>query len=126
MTAPPPLEPGELYHACDESRLAFDTTAELDPLTEVLGQPRALAALHFGTEINSDGFNIFALGTSGTGKFHTVKQILEQQAAKHQHVETEIEKSRQAHADGMEVLFPPTNFTAIIPPRNPAPDIELR
>lgn len=82
MTAPPPLEPGELYQACDESRLPFDTTAELDPLTEVLGQPRALAALHFGTGITSDGFNIFALGTSGTGKFHTVRQILEQQAAK--------------------------------------------
>jgi predicted ATP-dependent protease len=82
MTAPPPLEAKALYVSCDQSRLHFDTTTELEELDDVLGQPRALEALHFGTGISSDGFNIYALGTPGTGKFETVKQILEQQAAK--------------------------------------------
>ena len=60
MTAPPPLEAKALYVSCDQSRLHFDTTTELEELDDVLGQPRALEALHFGTGISSDGFNIYA------------------------------------------------------------------
>ena len=82
MTAPSPLPVDALKAVCDESRLGFETTAELADLDGVLGQARALRALHFGTRIASEGYNIYALGTSGTGKFSTVRHILQAEAQK--------------------------------------------
>lgn len=37
-----PLPPDRLYHACDPAQFAFTTTAELEELTEIIGQARAL------------------------------------------------------------------------------------
>lgn len=42
----------------------------------VIGQPRALKALQFGTGINAKGYNIFVIGDSGTGKHSTVRKVL--------------------------------------------------
>jgi len=65
------LHPHALYRRCDPAKFAFRTTADLEDLTEVVGQPRAVAALEFGTGIRRDGYNIFAHGSPGTGK-HTL------------------------------------------------------
>jgi hypothetical protein len=48
-------------------------------LSEVLGQPRAVAALAFGASIASQGFNLFALGLGqpGSGKTTLVREYLE-------------------------------------------------
>ena len=40
-----------------------------------------MRALDFGLGIDSDGFNIFALGESGTGKMTTVMTLLKEKAA---------------------------------------------
>ncbi len=77
-----PLPIEALYTSCDTSRLPFKDTAELEEFDGVIGQPRALGAIHFGTGIDRDGFNIYAMGSSGTGRFTIVTRILEQQAAK--------------------------------------------
>ncbi len=82
MPRPEPLTIEALYTPCDTSRLPFKDSAELEEFDGVIGQPRALGAIHFGTGIARDGFNIFAMGSSGTGRFTIVKRILEQQAAK--------------------------------------------
>jgi hypothetical protein len=49
-------------------------------LSEVLGQPRAVAALAFGASIASQGFNPFALGQPGSGKTRLVREYLEHRA----------------------------------------------
>jgi lon-related putative ATP-dependent protease len=71
----------ELYKCCEPSELPFNTTNEISPLKETIGQKRALSALKFGLGIDSHGFNIYILGESGTGKMTTIKTILEEKAA---------------------------------------------
>lgn len=44
------------------------STAELLPLTEILGQDRAVRAIKFGLEIKERGFNIYVAGPPGTGR----------------------------------------------------------
>lgn len=70
-----------LCRRCDPSQFAFETTADLEDLAEVIGQPRAVEAVRFGVGIERDGYNIFALGPAGTGKHSLVRDFLEQRAA---------------------------------------------
>ena len=56
--------------------LAFKTTADLPDLTEIIGQERAVSSVEFGMGIDSDGYNIFAVGPTGTGKTTTVYDFL--------------------------------------------------
>jgi lon-related putative ATP-dependent protease len=72
----------EMYNCCRPSDLPFKSTNNLEPLSETIGQKRALSALDFGLGIDSHGFNIYILGESGTGKLTTIKKILEEKAKK--------------------------------------------
>jgi lon-related putative ATP-dependent protease len=74
------LTPEDLYRSTDPEHFDFETTDELESLSEVIGQPRAVEALRFGMEIDSDGYNIFVLGPSGTGKRDIIQQFVEQRA----------------------------------------------
>jgi lon-related putative ATP-dependent protease len=75
------LEASKLYQRCDPNLFDFETTAELEPLEQVVGQPRAVEALQFGMGIEQEGYNLFALGPSGTGKRSVVRQFFERRAA---------------------------------------------
>jgi lon-related putative ATP-dependent protease len=57
------------------------STAEAEPLAQPLGQPRALAALEFGTRVGAQGYNVFVMGIAGTGRKLMTTMILEQAAA---------------------------------------------
>src|SRR5512135_1217695 len=81
MTAIKALDAAALCAHCDPNRLTFETTAELADLTEVIGQPRATDAIQFGIGIRRDGYNLFVLGTPGTGRHDVARQFLEHQAA---------------------------------------------
>ena len=76
------LVPQDLYRRCDPAQFSFQTTADLPELEEIIGQPRAVAAVRFGIGIQRDGYNIFALGPAGTGKHSLVRHFLEERAAK--------------------------------------------
>ncbi|MDE2311339.1 MAG: AAA family ATPase [Betaproteobacteria bacterium] len=80
MTTHLSLEPQQLYHTCDTEQFGFQTTADLDDLTEIIGQMRAMDALHFGAGIRHEGYNLFVLGPSGIGKHSMVRQFLEKKA----------------------------------------------
>ena len=81
MAAPDPLSTDRLYRHCDPKSLPFETTTELADLDQIIGQDRALDALHFGTGIQSEGFNLFVLGPNGMGKETVVRHFLEHRAA---------------------------------------------
>jgi lon-related putative ATP-dependent protease len=81
MAKPLEVPANLLRRVCDPDSLGFDTTANLPTLTEVLGQPRAVAALSFGTSIASHGFNLFAMGLTGSGKTTLIRDYLERRAA---------------------------------------------
>jgi len=80
MSIPSSLLPQQLYHPCDHEQFRFQTTADLDDLTEIIGQMRAMDAIRFGTGIHHDGYNLFVLGPSGIGKSSVVRQFLEKKA----------------------------------------------
>ncbi|KPV39213.1 ATP-dependent protease [Thiohalorhabdus denitrificans] len=82
MPGPQPLPPASLYQRCDPQELSFQTTAELEDLERIIGQDRALDALHFGAGIRSEGFNLFVLGPNGMGKHTVVQHFLEDRAAR--------------------------------------------
>lgn len=77
-----PLTPAELRPCCEPDSLDFDTTAQADEMTGILGQDRAVDALTFGMGMRSEGYNIFALGPSGVGKLSLVRQYAAEQAAR--------------------------------------------
>ena len=64
----------------DVESLGFADTNELPPLEEPLGQSRALEALDFGLNIKSHGFNIYASGPIGTGKWVIIHKRVQQVA----------------------------------------------
>ncbi|HTY67285.1 MAG TPA: ATP-binding protein [Alphaproteobacteria bacterium] len=78
---PEPLPASALYRRCDPARLGFATTAELEPLDDAPGQPRALEALQFGLGIRRGGYNLFAIGPAGTGKRTIIDQLTRKRAA---------------------------------------------
>ena len=74
------LKTDALYHSCDPQQFDFRTTAELEDLIEVIGQPRAVDAVRFGMGIRHKGYNLFALGPTGTGKHALVQRYASEQA----------------------------------------------
>ncbi len=80
MDLPTPLESQQLHHACDPQQFTFDTTAELEDLTEMIGQMRAINAVRFGAGIRQEGYNLFVLGPAGIGKRSMVRQFLEKKS----------------------------------------------
>ncbi|NLT36200.1 MAG: AAA family ATPase [Gaiellales bacterium] len=80
-SGPEPLSAADVYRSCDPAGFTFATTAELEPLTEIIGQKRAVGAVDFGVGIKSQGYNIYALGVPGTGKSRTIMEFLRREAA---------------------------------------------
>lgn len=69
-----------LRKTCDPKLVRCETTAEIEPLKEIVGQERAVRALKFGLEIKERGFNIYVAGQPGTGRTTAVKGFLEELA----------------------------------------------
>lgn len=76
------LPPDQLYTRCNPDDFAFDTTAQLEPLAEAVGQDQALEAVRFGIGIRREGYNLFVLGPHGLGKHTLVQTYLKGQAEK--------------------------------------------
>lgn len=81
MSAPNPLTPDELRRCCDRASLPFETTDEIEPLEEAIGQSRAAEAVRFGIGIASQGYNLFAIGPAEMGKDTMVRAFIEERAA---------------------------------------------
>ncbi len=63
------------------NNLPFETTAEVKPLIGTIGQPRAIDAIEFGLEIDTQGYNLFVTGSTGSGRESTVLDYLTQLSA---------------------------------------------
>jgi len=68
----------QLRWRCDPQVLPFETTETVHPCEEIIGQERALEAIRTGLDINSIGYNVFVTGLAGTGRFTTIKCVLEE------------------------------------------------
>ncbi|MGQ9601182.1 MAG: Lon protease family protein [Candidatus Bipolaricaulia bacterium] len=75
------LRAEELRRRCDPGIFDFQTTAELEPLREVIGQERAIEALECGLGIKDPRYNIYVAGGPGTGKMSIIRSYLERVSA---------------------------------------------
>jgi lon-related putative ATP-dependent protease len=71
-----PLPVSELRRTVEPHSLGFETTAEVEPITGLIGQDRALRAIQFGTNMRGHDFNMFVLGPPASGKSTAVKSYL--------------------------------------------------
>ena len=78
-SVPTALTPQALYTRCDPDALGIASSAELAELDTALIHERALEAIQLGLDIRHDGYNIYLLGESGSGRHAIVNQRLETQ-----------------------------------------------
>ena len=75
-----PLPPALLYRPCDPAELPFDQVSEIEDLTDPIGQDRAVEAVQFAVAMRRKGYNVYALGASGTGKHTVIRDLLGRRA----------------------------------------------
>ncbi len=68
----------QLRWRLDPASLPFETTDDLKPLIEIVGQKRGVEAFKFGMGMDKPGYNVFVTGTAGTGRMSTVKKLLKE------------------------------------------------
>lgn len=66
----------------DLNRFKFETTVDIQPLSSVIGQERAVSSINFALEIDDSGYNLFVTGSHGTGRTTIVKDLLNKAAKK--------------------------------------------
>lgn len=72
------VAPAALRRRLDPASLPFESTAEVEPLVALIGQPRVLEAISFGVEIDGFGYNLFLAGAPGSGRMETIRDYLAQ------------------------------------------------
>ncbi len=101
------LDAASLYRHCDLESFDFQSTDDLDDLTDIIGQPRAVEAVRFGSDIQHPGYNIYAMGATGTGKRSMVLQYFNE-VAKDQPVPSDwcyvINFEREDHPEALRLL----------------------
>lgn len=75
------LKAGQLRKSCDESLFNTIGPDEVKGFNEIIGQERAVEAIEFGMDIDRNGFNIFALGPSGSGRTAIIRRYVEQKSS---------------------------------------------
>jgi len=70
----------KLRNICDANFMHCESTKDLVPLSEIIGQERAVRALKFGLGIKDHGFNVYVAGYPGTGRKTAVKNFVEARA----------------------------------------------
>ena len=76
-----PLPASALCGRCDAAALGFETTAEITEANGVIGQQRAVEAIGFALGMAKPGYNLFAVGPRGTGKYRLVRGLVEEAAS---------------------------------------------
>ncbi|OIO55881.1 MAG: ATP-dependent protease [Alphaproteobacteria bacterium CG_4_10_14_0_2_um_filter_63_37] len=76
------LEPYQLRQTIDPTALGFTSTGQLNPrIEDWIGQPRAEQAARFGLNLDAPGYNLFVLGSEGSGRSSLLCRAMEQTAA---------------------------------------------
>ena len=72
----------DLKMVCNQNMFHFETTEELDPINDGIGQERGIKALEFGINVDVKGYNIYMEGPSGVGKTMYAKNYLDRISSK--------------------------------------------
>src|SRR3954452_16005927 len=77
-----PLTVAEIELALDPAWFPFESTESVPPLEGLVAQPRAVRALELGLGIRGNGYNIIAVGLSGTNLPHLLSTFAASRLAK--------------------------------------------
>ena len=58
----------DLKMICNQDMFKFDTTQELEPINDGIGQERGIKALEFGIDVNVKGYNLYAASAQGRSR----------------------------------------------------------
>ena len=75
------LAAAELRRSHRAESFSFERSDEIEEPLEIVGQERAVEAIEFGMGIRREGYNLYALGPKGVGKYDLVDEFLKRQAA---------------------------------------------
>ena len=75
-----PLRPNQLRYKCGSKCIPFKTTEDAPSLQGPLGQERALKAIDFGLRMEGPGYNLFTVGTPGSGRSSTATTMVKERA----------------------------------------------
>ena len=76
------LSHDRLRARCCLEQLNFTTTEEVAPLEGLMGQDRAVQSLAFGLRIKDEGYNVYIMGMTGTGRNSYTASIVKEVAEK--------------------------------------------
>jgi len=76
-----PLPAALLRRRCSPEELPFQLSSELADAPAMIGQERAAEAIAFALRMRRKGYNVYALGSAGTGRHSLVDDLLKRQAA---------------------------------------------
>jgi lon-related putative ATP-dependent protease len=79
------LTAAEVRREIDPSVFQCNSTEQMSPVSGIVGQERALTSLKFGLGIPRKGFNVFIVGSTGTGRTTAIRQYLKKVAADKNH-----------------------------------------
>ncbi|WP_303969188.1 ATP-binding protein [Sporosarcina ureae] len=71
------LQPNDLKKVVDYSIFSFDSTEQVEKLTNIIGQQRARSVMNFGLHVNKPGYNLYVAGTEGVGKTSFVTAVVQ-------------------------------------------------
>lgn len=71
-----PLKPEALLRRCDPSQLGFNTSDELEPFEEIVGQERAAEAIALAVGMEREGYNLYVMGPPASGRHTLVRRAI--------------------------------------------------
>ncbi len=72
-----PLSPESLYTPCDPTQLGFANTETAGDPEFAFAHGRAIEAMQLGLDIKRQGYNLFVLGETGSGRHDIIRKLLE-------------------------------------------------
>ncbi|HZK89601.1 MAG TPA: ATP-binding protein [Stellaceae bacterium] len=75
-----PLPAALLHRRCTPEELPFGLSSELADAPAQVGQERAAEAVEFALKMRHKGYNVYALGPTGSGRHRLVEELLKQRA----------------------------------------------
>ncbi|MRG94428.1 ATP-binding protein [Polyangium spumosum] len=75
------LTAAECHKRIEPAELHFQTTEEVEPVSGIAAQERALAALSFGLDIRHSRFHVVVVGPPGSGRTFCARQVARRLAA---------------------------------------------
>lgn len=60
--------------------IEFNTTKDITPIREIIGQERAVSSIEFGLKMKQSGYNIYVAGISGLGRNSYTKSLIQRHA----------------------------------------------